>query len=103
MKRILAMTLVLASTLVLAGPLAANDARKARGPQDREARQARKEARGTTTSQLSVSGETLKANIEKLDKELAWYDDIPTALKAAAKVDKPVFVLNVLGDRCGYV
>jgi hypothetical protein len=103
MKRILAMTLILVGALTLAGPLAANEARDAQRAQKREMQKARKEVREATTSELAVSGETLKANIEKLDTELAWQDDIASALKVATKQDKPVFVLNVLGERCGFV
>ncbi|MBK8206506.1 MAG: hypothetical protein IPK87_06865 [Planctomycetes bacterium] len=97
MKRLLATIIVLAGAVALSAPLAANDTR--RGADKQAFRQARK----ATTSDLAVSGEQLKANIEKLDSELDWHDDSALAMKAAKKADKPVFLLQVLGDRCGHV
>lgn len=97
MKRLLAVALLVAGAVALCAPLAANEAR--RGADKQAFRQARK----ATTSDLAVSGEQLKANLDKLDKELAWHDDTALALKEARKADKPVFLLHVLGDRCGHV
>lgn len=97
MKSFLAAALVIAGSLLLSASLYAQEARKGAD------KQAFRQARQATTSDLAVSGEQLKANIEKLDGELAWHDDTAQALKAARKADKPVFLLHVLGDRCGHV
>ena len=68
-----------------------------------KSRAERKEARLATSSALSISGEELAANLEKIESELTWHDDYETGIKAAAKADRPLFLLNVLGDRCGHV
>ena len=114
MKRILPIAVLLAALIGLAVPLPAvenqplskNEQRAARveAKQARKAKKAAiKESRKATTSALSVSGEELKANLEKLEKQLKWHDGAESALKTANKVNKPVFLLNVLGERCGFV
>ena len=69
----------------------------------RKTRAERREARLATTSALSVSGDELTANLEKIESELKWHDDYESGIKAAEKTGKPLFLLNVLGDRCGHV
>ncbi len=100
MKRLLS-TLALAGLLALCAPLVAQD-RGADREQRKKDRSAKQEARQVTSRALAVSGEQLQANIDKLNNQLAWHDDVASALKTAQKEGKPVFLLHVLGERCGH-
>jgi hypothetical protein len=99
MKHLLIYTLALAALVAVAIPAAAEGRKGKRGQRD-AAKVARAETRRETTHALAVRGEELQANIDKVNG-LAWHDDVASALKAAAKEDKPVFLLHVLGERCG--
>lgn len=102
MKRLLAIALVLAGVAGICAPLHANEDLRAERAKKREARAAMQEVREATTRNLAIEGEELAANLAKVET-LTWYDDAGPALQAALKADKPVFLLNVLGDRCGHV
>ena len=102
MRRLLVLALLLAGVVAVGAPLSANEARQAERAKKREARAAMQEIRESTSRNLAVEGEELAANLEKIET-LKWHDDAATALKAAVKADKPVFLLNVLGERCGFV
>lgn len=100
MKRLALTTAALAAMLALCAPLHAQD--RADREQRKQNQAAKKEAREVTSRALAVSGEQLQANIEKLNSQLAWHDDVASALKTATKEGKPVFLLHVLGERCGH-
>lgn len=102
MRRFLILALLLAGVVGVCAPLQANEARKAERAKKREARAAMQEIRKSTSRNLAIEGEELAANLEKVET-LKWHDDTDAALKAATKADKPVFLLNVLGERCGFV
>lgn len=100
MKRLAFTAVALAGLLALCAPLSAQD--RADREQRRQNQSAKKEARQVTSRALAVSGEQLQANIDKLNDQLRWHDDVASALKTAAKEGKPVFLLHVLGERCGH-
>ena len=112
MKFLLRRTALCAVLLALAAPLAAADdvratrlskaerATERAAAKERKAR--RKAIRRETTAGVRVAGSELEASLERIES-LAWHDDVSTALAAAKKADKPVFLMKVLGDRCGHV
>jgi hypothetical protein len=100
--------MMIAAIAALALPMYAGESKfelRAAKAEAKLARKARakmmKEARASTTSNLAVSGETLKTNLAKVENEMTWHDDAESALKTAVKEDKPVFLMHVLGQRCG--
>lgn len=100
MKRLALTAAALAAMLAFCAPLGAQD--RADREQRKQNQSAKKEAREVTSRALAVSGEQLQANIEKLNSQLVWHDDVASALKTATKEGKPVFLLHVLGERCGH-
>lgn len=113
MKPLLRFTAALAVVLGAAMPIAsAGDTRasKAERAAEREAKRAAKlerkrlykANRQQTTAGLRIEGEALEANLAKVET-LAWHDDAASALEVAKAENKLVFLMNVLGDRCGHV
>lgn len=100
MKRLAFTAVALAGLLAICAPLGAQD--RADREQRKKDQSAKKEARQVTSRALAVSGEQLQANIDRLNNQLSWHDDVASALKTAQKEGKPVFLLHVLGERCGH-
>jgi len=80
---------------------AAQKAERAERRRIKQAQKAVKQQARSFTKAYQLPAEELKLQIETLQTELVWHDDLEEARQAAIQANKPILWVQALGDLSG--